>query len=103
MTESNNKNDEKLFRGVLKLHTKVLGLASGLICGLGLFIATNWLVIKGGKQVGPHLQLLAQYFPGYQVTFWGSCIGFVYGFLVGTLCGVLVGWIYNRIVAFRIR
>jgi hypothetical protein len=95
------KNNEKLFSGVLWLNTKILGLSLGLICGLGIFIATNWLVIKGGQVVGPNLQLLSQYFIGYRVSFLGSFIGFAYGFAVGTLSGSLIGWIYNSITKIR--
>ncbi len=101
MNENHTPDEEKLFRGVLKLQTKIFALALGLLCGLGLFIATSWLVIKGGQPVGPHLQLLSQYFPGYRVTFWGSLIGFAYGFMVGALSGMMISWIYNTIVAFR--
>ena len=93
--------EEKLFSGVLWLNAKVLGLVLGLLCGLALFIVTNWLVLKGGKVVGPHLQLLSQYFIGYRVSFLGSFIGFAYGFAVGTLSGSLIGWLYNRITTFR--
>jgi hypothetical protein len=103
-TEMNNSPlppEEKLFSGVLLLNAKVVGLALGVIFGLGIFVATNWLVIKGGPRVGPHLILLSQYFIGYKVTFLGSFIGAAYGFAVGTICGALVGWIYNKIVAFR--
>jgi len=93
--------EEKLFSGVLLLNAKVVGLTLGVILGLGVFVATNWLVIKGGERVGPHLILLSQYFIGYKVTFWGSFIGAAYGFALGTICGALMGWIYNKIVAFR--
>jgi ABC-type dipeptide/oligopeptide/nickel transport system permease subunit len=93
--------DEKLFSSVLLLNAKVVGLALGLIFGLGIFVATNWLVIKGGDRVGPHLILLSQYFIGYRVTFLGSLIGAAYGFTLGTICGALMGWIYNKIVRFR--
>ena len=97
----NTTNEERLFSGVLWLNAKILGLSLGLLCGLVIFIATNWLVIKGGKVVGPHLQLLSQYFIGYRVSFFGSLIGFAYGFAVGTFSGSLIGWIYNRITTFR--
>jgi hypothetical protein len=103
-TDNNNGQvlpEEKLFSGVLLLNAKVVGLALGVILGLGIFVATNWLVIKGGERVGPHLILLSQYFIGYKVTFLGSLIGAAYGFTLGTICGGLIGWIYNRIVAFR--
>jgi hypothetical protein len=58
--------DEKLFTGVLLLNAKVVGLVLGILFALGIFVATNWLVIKGGERVGPHLQLLSQYFIGYK-------------------------------------
>ena len=93
--------EEKLFRGVLLLNAKVVGLALGVLFALGILVATNWLVIKGGDRVGPHLILLSQYFIGYKVTFLGSLIGAAYGFALGTICGSLLGWIYNRIAAFR--
>lgn len=103
-------NEEKLLRGVLQLNTKVIGLVLGIILGLIIFIGTNWLVIKGGHitpdgryVVGPHLQLLSQFFIGYKVSFLGSIIGFFYGFALGTICGSAIGWIYNKIVNFRIR
>jgi ABC-type dipeptide/oligopeptide/nickel transport system permease subunit len=106
MVKSDKENtpltpEEKLFSGVLLLNAKVVGLAFGLILGLGIFVATNWLIIKGGDRVGPHLILLSQYFIGYRVTFLGSLIGAAYGFALGTICGALMGWIYNKIVAFR--
>ena len=103
-TENNNGQilpEEKLFSGVLLLNAKVVGLTLGVVFGLGIFVATNWLVIKGGERVGPHLILLSQYFIGYKVTFWGSIIGAAYGFTLGTICGGLMGWLYNRIAAFR--
>ena len=66
--------------------------------GLGLFLATNVLVLKGGPNPGPHLSLLKVYFPGYRVTFLGSLIGFVYAFVVGYALGRLIGAFYNRLV-----
>ena len=103
--ETKKKNQpiqaNKLFRGVLRINSKVFGLSLGLVCGLAIFLATNWLVIKGGEQVGPHLRLLSQYFIGYRVSFFGSLIGLAYGFALGTLSGTFVGWLYNKIVKFR--
>lgn len=93
--------EDRLFSGILWLNAKVLGLTLGMVCGLTLFLATNWLVLKGGKPVGPHLALLSQYFIGYRVSFLGSFIGFFYGFALGTLVGSFVGWFYNRIAALR--
>jgi hypothetical protein len=94
-------DNDKIVSGILMLNAKALGLVLGLIFGLVIFIATNWLVIKGGETVGPHLRLLSQYFIGYRVTFWGSLVGFFYGFVLGTLCGSLFGWIYNKVAGIR--
>jgi hypothetical protein len=101
MDNGNKTDPEKLFKGVLWLKAKILGLTLGLMLGFAIFIATNWLVLKGGSPVGPHLQLLSQFFLGYRVSFVGSLIGFAYGFALGTFAGALFAWIYNRIVAFR--
>jgi len=95
------EEEEKLLKGTLLLNAKAFGLVLGLLTGLIIFIATNWLVLKGGDQVGPHLRLLSQYFIGYRVTFVGSLIGFAYGFALGTLSGAFIGWVYNKIAALR--
>lgn len=100
--KAEKKTDEEiLFKGVLRLNFKATGLALGFLCGFTIFIATNWLVIKGGDPVGPHLSLLNQYFIGYRVSFLGSLVGFFYGFLVGAAGGAMIGWIYNKIVSTR--
>ena len=108
MRETNQNEEKRLFSGALRLNFKMMGLILGLLMGLAIFIATNWLVIKGGHiapsgeyVVGPHLQLLSQFFIGYRVSFLGSIIGFFYGFALGTFCGGAVGWIYDKIVDFR--
>ena len=96
--------DERLLgESVLRLNSHVLGFVMGVIAALVIFVATNWLVLKGGRTVGPHLALLGQYFLGYRVTFLGSFVGAIYAFLCGYAAGALVGWIYNRIVLFKNR
>ena len=104
----NRSDEEKLLQAVAFLNAKVLGLILGILLGLAIFIATNWLIIKGphvtgsGREVlGPHMQLLSQFFIGYKVSFMGSIIGFLYGFAIGTIAGSLIGWLYNRIVSIR--
>jgi len=83
---------------VLRLNATIQGTVTGLVIGFGIFIATNWLVLKGGKPVGPHLALLGQFFIGYEVTFAGSLIGFAYGFVTGFLGGYSTAKIYNWFV-----
>jgi hypothetical protein len=70
----------------------------GLVLGLGLLIATNVLVIRGGPYVGAHLRLLSVYFPGYSVTFVGSLIGFVWAFVLGYALGRVIGTVYDKMI-----
>jgi hypothetical protein len=86
---------------VVRLNAAVAGLVTGLFAGLAVFVATNWLVLKGGRVVGPHLALLAQYFIGYRVSFLGSLIGFAWAFVLGFLAAAAVVWIYNRLADLR--
>ena len=84
-----------------RLHARAQGIALGLILAGGIFIATNWLVIKGGETVGPHLGLLGQYFIGYDVTFLGSLVGAAYGFVLGFVIGYVITLLYNFFASRR--
>ena len=103
MNESNPSVSEEqlLKKAVIRLNGQVLGLVLGVIGALIIFVATNWLVFKGGDVVGPHLSLLGQFFIGYSVTFVGSFIGAVYGFVTGYLSGLLIGWVYNAVIFLK--
>lgn len=92
---STNATSAELQSAILRLNARVWGWAFGLLFGVGLFLATIILVLKGGENVGQHLSLLAIYFPGYRVTTGGAFIGFVYGFVVGYGIGRLIGTVYN--------
>lgn len=95
-------SEEKIIRqAVLRLNSNILGVVIGIISALVVFAATNWLVIKGGEVVGPHLALLSQFYIGYSVTFAGSLIGALYGFVIGYLVGFLTGWIYNTVIYIK--
>jgi hypothetical protein len=76
-------------------------LAAGFICGGGLFILTVTLVVKGGPVVGPHLALLGQFFPGYQVTVGGAFLGLAYGFAAGFVLAWSASVLYNRLAGRR--
>lgn len=98
--ESLNRGEaSEVRRAVVRLNAQAWGIAFGLLVGVGLLVATLILVARGGDNVGQHLGLLANYFPGYRVTTVGAFIGFVYGFVLGYIVGRLVGVVYNRIAA----
>ncbi len=89
--------DDSLQSTLLSLNARAWGIAFGLVLGGGLFLATLFLVIKGGPTPGQHLQLLGAFFPGYRVSVLGSLVGFVYAFVVGYALGRVIGEVYNRL------
>src|SRR6266542_248451 len=101
MPETNHDLDPAVAVRILRLEAVVQGVAWGLVAGLSLFLATNFLVLKGGRVIGPHLSLLRQFFIGYEVTFVGSLIGFAYAFVCGFVAGYAVSVVYNRIARRR--
>lgn len=82
---------------LLRLNARAWGIAVGLFLGLGIFLATLLLVVKGGRTVGPHLALLGQFLPGYTVTWGGAFIGFIYLFVIGYGVGRVIGAVYNAL------
>ncbi len=80
---------------LLRLNARAWGIALGLLFGTGLFLATILLVVRGGPEVGPHLNLLGMFLPGYRVSVAGAFIGFAYLFVIGYAIGRLIGSVYN--------
>ncbi len=101
MTPIEEREDLALARAVARLRAGVMAAVFGMTAGTGLWLATAWLVIRGGENVGKHLSLLRFYFPGYSVTWGGAFVGFVYGALLGGTAGFLLAWIYNRLADWR--
>lgn len=99
--ELQDETEIMLARAVLRLNANILGVVLGIITGGAIFFATNFLILKGGPVVGPHLSLLSNFFPYYSVTFMGSIIGFGWGFVSGYLAGFVVASIYNLVVRLK--
>ncbi len=79
-----------------------LAVAVGLVSALLFSLVTAWLVIKGGPVVGPHLGLLANYFPGYTVTLKGAFVAALHGFGWGFILGWFLAYLRNLVVAAQI-
>jgi hypothetical protein len=88
---------KEIEKAVVLLNAKLLGIVLGFLSGAGLFLMTIVLVLKKGPNVGAHLSLLSNFFPGYRVSFAGGIIGFLYAFVVGFLAGVILGAVYNKV------
>lgn len=95
MADMTKQEQQQVRREMLKLNSKAWGVATGLLAGLTIFLATIVLVLKGGENVGQHLGLLSVYLPGYSVTVFGALLGFVYLFVIGYALGSLIGYVYN--------
>lgn len=88
-------------QAVARLRATIMAVVVGLTSGTAIFLATAWLVIRGGPHVGATLGLLRHYWPGYSVTWAGAFIGFFYAALIGSLTGWVVAYIYNKLVNLR--
>lgn len=84
-------------KAIVLLNAKLLGIVIGFLSGSGLFLMTIILVLKKGQNVGQHLGLLRNFFPGYSVSLAGSFVGFLYAFALGFLVGVIIGAVYNKV------
>lgn len=101
-----NIPEKLLTRTFARLDKLAFGTATGFTCGLLVFLATIWLVIKGGSVIGPNMQLLGQYFVGYTVTAKGAFIAFGHGFAWGWIFGWLFAFLRNTVLSyfiFRVR
>src|SRR5262245_5040735 len=95
------KNAEEvriLAKAFAPLDARALGIATGAVVGGGIFLATGWLVVKGGVVVGPNLSLLGQFFPGFEVTWPGALVGMAYGTVLAFLVGLGIALLRNAIV-----
>jgi hypothetical protein len=77
----------------MKLDKKAFGLASGIFWGFTIFVATIWVLIRGG---GETLILLRQFYFGYSVSYEGAFVGLIYGLVDGFVCGWIFAWLYNK-------
>jgi hypothetical protein len=79
-----------------RLDPVALGAAFGTVGGVGLFLATACLLLKGGVTVGKNLELLGQYFAGFGPTWTGAFVGLfeaaVGGFALGYAVAGLRNW-----------
>jgi hypothetical protein len=81
-----------------KMDVTAMAIAAGVVSSLALFLATAILLLQAVPEnypVGPHLSDLAEYLPGYAVSWWGSVVGAFYGFLIGAVAGFAVALYWN--------
>ena len=86
---------------VLELRALPFATVSASLLAGALFLATNWLFFRYGQHPSPHLELLANYLPGFSSDFVGSFIGAFWLFLYAFVAAFGVAWIYDRVVLLR--
>jgi hypothetical protein len=72
-----------------------LGLSGGIIWGLSMLFCTILAIYTGYS--AKFLDIMANVYPGYSISWPGAFIGTVYGFLDGFFGLFLLGWLYNKL------
>jgi hypothetical protein len=96
--ERHVKDHEILSAVFAKMDVPAMTIAAGLLCSVVLFLATAILLMQSvpaDYPVGPHLSALADYLPGYSVSWGGTLTGLLYGFLFGAFGGFLAAVFWN--------
>ena len=92
-----------LQRAFARYDSVALGAAGAVVGGLLLFVATAVLLLKGGDEIGPRLGLLANYLPGFEVSWGGALRGSLVAAAIGFVFGFLLANAINLVVAFHER
>ncbi len=98
MTEPTREDRAVLAAIFAKMDVTAMAVATSVIFALGLFLATALLLVQSvpeGYPIGPHLSALADYLPGYSVTWGGAFIGAGYGALIGAVVGFFIALTWN--------
>jgi protoporphyrinogen oxidase len=80
-----------------------LGTAFGSVAGVGLFLASAVLLLRGGEVVGPNLALLANYLPGFGLTWPRAALGAIEAAGVGFALGYGLAHLLNALVTLQLR
>jgi len=81
----------------MKLNVKAFAITGSILCGVGLFLITWWIILFGDIPEGP--TLIGRVYLGYSVSPMGSIIGLAWAAADGFIGGALFAWLYNRITA----
>ena len=73
------------------------------MAGLGLFLATAVLLLRGGEPMGPRLSLLGNYFLGYEVSWAGAWLGLAEAGVLGAAFGWVLARTLNLVIGMERR
>ena len=81
----------------MKMNVKAFALTFGLIWGVGLFLATWWIIAFDGSTGEP--TLIGHVYRGYRISPAGSVIGLLWGLIDGLIGGAVFAWMYNMFLS----
>lgn len=88
---------EDLELAFLPLHKRYFGMAIGTALALFFFLLTAVYLLRGAT--GLRLELLAEYFYGYTISWGGAFVSAAWGFVVGFVAGWFVAFMRNFVLA----
>lgn len=80
------------------VHKRALGMAIGLVSGV-LVAAVTAFDVVAHPAGGPELELLANYFYGYTVSWPGVAVGAFWAFVAGFVAGWFIAFVRNFVLA----
>jgi hypothetical protein len=83
----------------MKLNIRALALTWGILWGLGIFLATLWIILFDGAT--GEVTILGRIYRGYNISIVGSLFGLLWGFIDGLICGAIFAWVYNLFAGCR--
>ena len=83
----------------MKLNVRALALTCGILWGLGLFLATLWMILFDGAS--GEITFIGRVYRGYSISMTGSLFGLLWGFVDGLIGGAIFAWVYNLFVGRR--
>jgi len=81
----------------LPLHKRAFGMAFGAAAGLLVFGITAITLVRPHADI--RLELLAEYFYGYSVSWSGAFIGLAWAFVSGFVAGWFIAFCRNLVIA----
>src|SRR5262245_33842553 len=90
--------ERTLRRAFAPYHKRALGVAAGVVAALLVFAVTVFHVVAAPREA-PHIELLAEYFYGYDVTWRGALVGAWWSFVVAFVAAWFAAFVYNFVMA----
>ena len=81
----------------MKVKVTVFAISCAVILGFGLLFMTWWKILLDGANCNP--TEIGRIFRGYNLSFSGSLIDFLWGFFDGLISGAIFASLYNFLVS----